>query len=695
VLLAALLSLAAFAAAAEQPSKESLVSLDLKDTDVRQAIDALFRGRNLNYSISQDVEGTIPSLAISNVPFETALNSLLKTAGLTSRSENSVIMIAVARPWSNKVTVNFKDMPLRDAVTLLSKKANAPDLGVASDVPNVKVTYAATDVPLIRAVRAIATQSGAALVGSLVRIPGPWEQAVDVELKDASLGSAVDAVMKGAKLDYSIDPDAVEISVASLACKRVTRRTALDSLLKSTGTQMQMENGVAKIVLGPVWTKKVALNVKDMKFQDVLRELFKQAGVPNWKIDPNMPNTETTGTTSNAEVEFITMLSGLMKPMAGKFGYGFVAAGDPWQRVISMDIKDAPLSEAIGTLLNGLGISYTVDPAVQQLKVTAVLKNVTLDAGFKQMLKAAGAVYRVDGGVYAIGPKPAGPSEHISDAGGGGDAAFAPAAPPTAQRDGSVTRIVELRYVSAADVVPLLANGKLSVQSTSSNKLIISGSEQSVADAIATIQAVDDEGALARTIRLKMTAKVTVQTAKGPKTYEASTESVGAEQTASLLNLESRAPYRTSYSTLTKEGKAIKQESLNFTHTKMVDATLVPTIGPDGRVGLAGRGHFSFRFGPEPGTELSKDFDIAASAAPGKPVVVAAGSATLDVGKAEFTVSVTATPELGRVHYAPPPSSANSGLQGAPGGYGNFGNAESNYGRSYGQTTSTGGYRGW
>lgn len=73
----------------------SPVTLDLKDVEVKSAIDALFRGRpGMNFSVSQDVSGIVPSLSISNVPFDAALKSLLKTSGLVYRIENGVYMIS-------------------------------------------------------------------------------------------------------------------------------------------------------------------------------------------------------------------------------------------------------------------------------------------------------------------------------------------------------------------------------------------------------------------------------------------------------------------------------------------------------------------------------------------------------------------------------------------------------------------------
>ncbi len=72
----------------------SPVSLDLKDADVKSAIESLFRGRNRNYSIAQDVSGVIPSCSITGLPFDQALKSLLKSAGLVYRVENSVYIIS-------------------------------------------------------------------------------------------------------------------------------------------------------------------------------------------------------------------------------------------------------------------------------------------------------------------------------------------------------------------------------------------------------------------------------------------------------------------------------------------------------------------------------------------------------------------------------------------------------------------------
>lgn len=507
----------------------------------------------------------------------------------------------------------------------------------------------------------------------------PWDKPISVEFKGARLGDVIDALLRGTGLNYEIDPDVTRIHVQSLSIEEVPLRAALASVLKLTGTvQTEGKSDIISIAPGEVWSKKVSLNFKGappLPTHDLLADLFKQAGVPDWTVDSDVMNSPTTVETTSPlkdmpDFSFIKVLAGMTKGMGANFGYGFVSAGDPWQRNINTEIKDLPLSEVIDKMFKDTGVSYTLDPAVQQLKVTAVLRNISLDEALKAVLKAAGAVYRVENGVYSIGPKRALPATMESATGG------APAGP-------MVNEVVSLKYVSAGDIASLVKAGhsQLSVSATSGNKLFLSGTPADVDDAKALIAKLDDESALAGTIRLKMTARVTVDTVKGPKTYEASTESVGAEQMGSLLNLET-------------------QSQPNFARTKLVDATIVPTVGADGRIGLAGRGCFSFAFGPAPATGISKDFDIAASAAPGKPVVVAAGSATLDIGKVEFTVTMTATPEEGRVRIPSLSGTPGGGYGGGGGGTygyglggygGGYGNSGGTYGRSYG---GGGGYGG-
>jgi len=165
-------------------------------------------------------------------------------------------------------------------------------------------------------------------------------------------------------------------------------------------------------------------------------------------------------------------------------------------------------------------------------------------------------------------------------------------------------------------------------------------------------------------VRLKMMTKVTVGTVRGPKTYEAATESVGAEQAPVLLNLDMQEPLPQNGSMLAK--RSAKQAVPPVQRTSLVNATVVPSINPDGRIGLVGNGRFTFPVGQTPGSEVSKDFGVAASLMPGRPFTVAAGSISLQLGRVDFAVTVTATPEEGRVYMSPSQSNVFRPVAPAP-----------------------------
>lgn len=69
------------------------VSLELSDVPVQAAIQALFRGTGKNFTIDPAVTGTIPSISIKDVSFDSALKSLCKTAGLTYRLDTDNIYL--------------------------------------------------------------------------------------------------------------------------------------------------------------------------------------------------------------------------------------------------------------------------------------------------------------------------------------------------------------------------------------------------------------------------------------------------------------------------------------------------------------------------------------------------------------------------------------------------------------------------
>ena len=117
VLAAALITAIGVVALAQQTAQPN-VNLDLKDTDVKSAIEALFRGTGKNYSIDSNVSGTISALSIKDVPFETALKSLTKSAGLVYRQDGGVYLVSVRPDTSALVAASpAPDIPYIDATT--------------------------------------------------------------------------------------------------------------------------------------------------------------------------------------------------------------------------------------------------------------------------------------------------------------------------------------------------------------------------------------------------------------------------------------------------------------------------------------------------------------------------------------------------------------------------------------------------
>jgi len=304
------------------------------------------------------------------------------------------------------------------------------------------------------------------------------------------------------------------------------------------------------------------------------------------------------------------------------------------QKIVNLEAKNMPLGEVLGSIFGNTGLSYTIDQGLYALSVTATLKNTPFEVALKAIAKTAGLVYRVDNNVYIISAKPK----------------IEPITPPCTSASSAgyqnwsemVTEVISMKYVNAGDIAQFVkgrSTAPLSVTATSGNKLVLYGTKSDIDAAQKIVSALDVESALPRPVRLKLLAKVTVSTAKGPKVYSASAESVGAEQTKIMIMQQNMAL------SSSKGPNSCKQSSIY--------AAITPLIDSNGTIGLSGDGSFIFPFGAETVNTLTRSFNIAASVVPGKPYTIAAGSVNLDTGKADFELSVVATIEKGRVHVAP------------------------------------------
>jgi type II secretory pathway component GspD/PulD (secretin) len=71
------------------------ISLNLKDIDIRSAIEAMFRNSGKNFALDPSVAGlNVPAVSFTDVPFDTALKSLTRSMGLVYRIDQNIYIIS-------------------------------------------------------------------------------------------------------------------------------------------------------------------------------------------------------------------------------------------------------------------------------------------------------------------------------------------------------------------------------------------------------------------------------------------------------------------------------------------------------------------------------------------------------------------------------------------------------------------------
>jgi hypothetical protein len=82
------------------------ISLEFTSAPVTTALNVLFNGKGINFVIQPDVQGTVNSLHLSDVPFEVALKALMKSVDppLVYKKDGDVYIISVKKPLPDIVT---------------------------------------------------------------------------------------------------------------------------------------------------------------------------------------------------------------------------------------------------------------------------------------------------------------------------------------------------------------------------------------------------------------------------------------------------------------------------------------------------------------------------------------------------------------------------------------------------------------
>ncbi|MCE5314723.1 MAG: secretin N-terminal domain-containing protein [Armatimonadota bacterium] len=291
-------------------------------------------------------------------------------------------------------------------------------------------------------------------------------------------------------------------------------------------------------------------------------------------------------------------------------------ADTPARDRITIDITDMSLNDALQQIFESTSQSYVLDPAITDLKVTAHLRNATLDAAVKAIINTAGILYNSENGVWQIfGHNGVRDAKHPSD---------------------TKSEVVNVQYLTAAELAPILAkSGKLTVTVTSNNKLVLAGAAKDVSEALELIKALDVAPKMVKTVSLKLVLKT-----NHSGECRLSAQGVGPEGSPMSLWFTKETP------------------NLADSAPDIISVNITPVCMSDGRVQVTGTGIVRW-------TGISQ-FDIATvnlnfslALEQDKPIVVASGDTKMH-GDAGYDVLVrheiflTANVEPGEVPAASP-----------------------------------------
>ncbi|MCM8794298.1 MAG: secretin and TonB N-terminal domain-containing protein [Candidatus Omnitrophica bacterium] len=102
-------------AAAEQGAGTNRVSIDVKDTDIRQVLDAFSKQTGLSIVIGNDVKGAV-TVRLIDVPWDRALEAVLKPYGYGAERSGEIITILPL----NQITDLNQTQPLSSRVFVLT-----------------------------------------------------------------------------------------------------------------------------------------------------------------------------------------------------------------------------------------------------------------------------------------------------------------------------------------------------------------------------------------------------------------------------------------------------------------------------------------------------------------------------------------------------------------------------------------------
>lgn len=323
---------------------------------------------------------------------------------------------------------------------------------------------------------------------------------------------------------------------------------------------------------------------------------------------------------------------------------------DPWQSQVNLEVNDLPIYDALQLLFKNSGINFTVAPDINQLHVSAVLKNVTLTEALKAVVKAAGARYTLEKNIVAVSGNPAynyvnnqmATQQYAPQASNAPLGTASSISPDGQQR--MTSRAVSTKNLSAGQLAPIIARPGLQVLATNTNQSVITGPQDQVDQAADIIAALDQTDALPRPVRISVNAR-------------ASWNVDGKKPVVAIMNpsLSAGEGGMGSLEIATDTKSTLDTPGMNVRFKMRAQ----PTIMSDSRISVAGS--FAFEWTVKQGlinqiVFNSPDVPITASLEQGKPQNVA--TIRMGAGRegrdAVLDVTLTASVEKGRLSPSAP-----------------------------------------
>ncbi len=492
-------------------------------------------------------------------------------------------------------------------------------------------------------------------------MPSVWDKQVSFEFKDTPFKEAVDTLFRTAGMNYAY-AGAVSDRKLTMVLREVSLGSAFWRILSIGGATADVDKNT--VLIRPA-----------RPADSVVSEL-------QHKLVESKVQLAVELRTRKEEDPVVQNLRAAIKALEERFAKEYDLA--VWAEIVNVDMKNMPLDSALEQLLRGTEINYMVDRDVAALKVAAVLKNVTRETAFREILKASGVVATVSpNGIWRISSAGAwylwgkstdlqvklselkrqlqtGPAKSPDDKDvlalkaaiaeletklaeenkrAGETIRLAPRTEPEAGKSqASLTRVFAIKYINPAELPPLVyALGAQQVTVVTGGKLVVRATEEVMSQASEIISELDRETALPRPVRVQIMATYTITDKAGKKeVLKGATEGTLPEGQPISLEIASQP----------KDASVIQ-------YPLILDLWLTREMEQEDRITLQGKWNLQSLVRVEPSGQLNSltlsTVPVALSAVTGKPIIIGSGTFGRPGGTVDFEVTAIITYGEGRL----------------------------------------------